>query len=648
MGRFEWIIVVVTCGLVFWGCESGGPTAENGGGGGGPFPSLVGEWVWQHPLPQGNDLLAVDFVDANLGLAVGAGGAIIRTTNGGATWDAIAPVTNYTVTDVKFLTSQTAFAVGYEPLLALPVVLRSTDGGLNWSVTQLSGNGTVEALAVGSADVIYLGGEALDGDAYFSRTTDGGDSWNSVNTNVHAGIKGLKFLEEAYGVAAGTDGRIYVTLNGGDDWAQAAGSNADPFSDVSFLGISVGWATVGPDYPTSASHDQLFFSGNSGQAWTGVDLQENLSLQSVSTPTFSVIAAGGYQVQSGVSIVPIFLYSNDAGAHWTLTQLHGIAPGVTMVSDVDFINSVEGWLVGPSNFIAHTDQAGNPLEIQSQIGVSDWELTDVEFMTNDEGWAVGATGGDSALVLTTTNGGQSWTLRNTPVPYPFHALSFAGTSSAWAVSQDGLIFRSPLSGVSWAVVPSASSEDLNDLHFKDAITGWVVGDMGTLMSTSDGLIWTTVDLGITENLTCIEFATDSVGYVAGDNGAFFRTTNGGGTWSSLDAPTSYDFVALTFVNADTGWAATQGGQVLRTIEGGTNFVSLANLGSGMIRDIEFINDIYGFICGPDGRIWSTSDRGNLWESEITGTDLDLNRLHFRSNSEGWVVGKGSAILHRAP
>jgi len=590
----------------------------------------------------------VDFVDASLGLAVGAGGTIIRTTNGGSTWGAIAPVTNYTLSDVKFLNQQTAFAVGFGSLSSQSAVLQSTDGGLNWSNTELDGSGAAEVIAVGSANVLYIGGEAVDGDAFFSRATDGGGSWHSVNTNIHAGIKGLKFLEEAYGVAACTDGRIYVTLNGGDDWAQAAGSSADPFSDISFLGISVGWATVGPNYPNSASHDQLFFSGNSGQAWTGVDLPWNLSLQSVSTPTFSVIAAGGYQVQSGFSIVPIFLYSNDGGSHWTLTQLHGIAPGVTMVTDLDFVSSVEGWLVGPSNLIAHTDEAGNSFDIQSQIGISDWELSDVEFLSSTEGWAVGATGGDSALVLTTTNGGQSWTLRNSPVPYPFHAFSFGGTSSGWAVSNNGLIFRTPLSGVAWNVVPSSSAEDLNDVFFKDAVTGWVVGNMGTLMSTSDGLIWTTVDLGTAENLTCIEFANDSVGYVGGDNGAFFRTTNGGATWSSLDAPATYDFVALTFVNADTGWAGTQDGQILRTVDGGSDFASLANLGSGMIRDIEFINDIYGFICGPDGRIWSSSDRGNLWESEITGTDLDLNRMHFRSNSEGWVVGKGSAILHRAP
>ena len=44
------------------------------------------QWYWQNPLPQGNTLSCVSFSDADNGLAVGDNGAIIRTTDGGATW----------------------------------------------------------------------------------------------------------------------------------------------------------------------------------------------------------------------------------------------------------------------------------------------------------------------------------------------------------------------------------------------------------------------------------------------------------------------------------------------------------------------------------------------------------------------------------
>ncbi|HPS65578.1 MAG TPA: hypothetical protein PK447_08390, partial [Ignavibacteria bacterium] len=45
---------------------------------------LNAQWVWQNPLPQGNTLDAVSFVNANTGYATGAYGTIMKTTNGGA------------------------------------------------------------------------------------------------------------------------------------------------------------------------------------------------------------------------------------------------------------------------------------------------------------------------------------------------------------------------------------------------------------------------------------------------------------------------------------------------------------------------------------------------------------------------------------
>ena len=44
------------------------------------------EWFWQNPLPQGNLLRAVHFVNATTGTAVGDVGTILRTTDGGSTW----------------------------------------------------------------------------------------------------------------------------------------------------------------------------------------------------------------------------------------------------------------------------------------------------------------------------------------------------------------------------------------------------------------------------------------------------------------------------------------------------------------------------------------------------------------------------------
>ena len=45
-----------------------------------------GVWEWMYPMPQGNDLYRIQFVDPQHGWACGQKGFLLRTTDGGANW----------------------------------------------------------------------------------------------------------------------------------------------------------------------------------------------------------------------------------------------------------------------------------------------------------------------------------------------------------------------------------------------------------------------------------------------------------------------------------------------------------------------------------------------------------------------------------
>lgn len=69
-------------------------------------------WQWQNPLPQGNHLYSVKFVDSNTGYAVGCLGTILKTTNGGALWISQVSGTFNDLTSVFFTDVNTGYVVG--------------------------------------------------------------------------------------------------------------------------------------------------------------------------------------------------------------------------------------------------------------------------------------------------------------------------------------------------------------------------------------------------------------------------------------------------------------------------------------------------------------------------------------------------------
>jgi photosystem II stability/assembly factor-like uncharacterized protein len=116
------------------------------------------EWVWQNPIPQGNRLMDVDFVDPSTGTAVGLLGTIIHTTNGGETWTPQSSGARRLLTGVSFADA------GNGIITSGSVVLRTADGGESW-ISQVAG--TTESLRgvsftdVGSITVVGRNGTIL-------------------------------------------------------------------------------------------------------------------------------------------------------------------------------------------------------------------------------------------------------------------------------------------------------------------------------------------------------------------------------------------------------------------------------------------------------------------------------------------------------
>ncbi|MBM3147600.1 MAG: hypothetical protein FJ000_06860, partial [Actinobacteria bacterium] len=87
-----------------------------------------GAWVWQNPLPTGMTMTDVDFVDARHGWTVGSFGTVLRTADGGASWQRQATGTRGLMSGLDFRSRTSGLIVGADGYVA-----RTTNAGRHWS-----------------------------------------------------------------------------------------------------------------------------------------------------------------------------------------------------------------------------------------------------------------------------------------------------------------------------------------------------------------------------------------------------------------------------------------------------------------------------------------------------------------------------------
>ena len=147
------------------------------------------------------------FVNDSTGWAVGSGGTIRRTVDGGETWVAQSSGTYAGLRGVDFVNDTTGWVVGDNGM-----ILFTADGGATWS-QQASGTGVVlkevcfvdeqTGWAVGYANTIL-------------NTTDGGFIWWPQETDLWGNFKSTSFVDTQQGWAVGDAGIILHTATGGE------------------------------------------------------------------------------------------------------------------------------------------------------------------------------------------------------------------------------------------------------------------------------------------------------------------------------------------------------------------------------------------------------------------------------------------------
>jgi photosystem II stability/assembly factor-like uncharacterized protein len=310
--------------------------------------------------------------------------------------------------------------------------------------------------------------------------------------------------------------------------------------------------------------------------------------------------------------------------------------------DVAVTGPERALVVGYGGKILRTEDGGYTWK-QVPSG-TDVALYRIRFVTPELGWICGQEG----LILHSTDGGQSWQRQSTPTRASLFALHFVDGEYGWAVGDLSLGVRTRDGGRTWtlrkiaagAARPRSREEELieqesilYDVWFADRQQGWVVGEFGKLLKTTDGgETWSSHEetlLG--EEIVDVLDIPTFFGLTArppgellatGLEGKLVRSVDGGLTWRLEKVESPFPvvdplFVPFLFANGK-GWAAGASGQVLQRAAADQPWKP-AGLGmevSTWIRGMAWWDENIGWLVGGYGLILHTTDGGRTWSPAL--------------------------------
>lgn len=591
-------------------------------------------WTWQNPLPQGSPLHGLAFVDANTGVATGGYGAMVRTVDGGTSWNEVNIGTSANMNGVAFADANIGVAVGDSG-----AVLRSTDKGATWSRIA-TGNG---ALLLGIAFADASVGVAVGRTGIIRRTTDAGLTWSGVTSGSSNMLHCVAFSNALNGVACGVNGTILSTSDAGVHWTAQTSNTLEDINGVAFQSATIGHVVGGGGYTANTT--------DGGQTWTPRALPSPITLYSVqyAPGTDYIIAAGEYASDSATQ----FILSPDTGNSWYSLFSPSSYNAIYAMHVFDTNNIVA---VGDMGVLWSTTDFG--VTWNNGQGGTSTSLYDVTYFDSSSGIVTGY-----GTVLGTTDQGRHWnSIPATGDAYYVGCTHVnATTGFVYGFRNDGstpwsyaIVANTTDAGATWNDVSPTDSLSIQGSAFVNANTGWVAGNIYVSNTSYPACIEKTIDGGATwvqentgghvEGLYSVAFADANTGIVVGDNGLILRTVNGGGTWSQVSSAQTNALYSVAYAGNGVFVATAADGSLIRTTNYGAIW-STVNLGSPLvILALRFATPRVGLAVGDSGLVLRTTDAGATWKQLSSPTNAVLSNVCLTDSLNATIVGNSGVIL----
>lgn len=298
-----------------------------------------------------------------------------------------------------------------------------------------------------------------------------------------ASLRDVAFVDADHGWAVGDHGAILRTTDGGDRWRRQAAPTRDRLDGVCFLNANRGWAVGGSVRPyTHESRGVVLGTTDGGRTWETLSTGHLPKLRCV----HFFDAARGVAAGDGTAQHPSGVFStDDGGRHWR--PLPGGEPRQWLAGDFtqDRLEELAGAVVGLRGESARV--AGR--KVKPSLNAGDLRGGyGVAMRDAARGWLVG----DGALVRVTEDGGQAWSDPPADPPealnawYDWRAVAARGDRVWIAGSPGGLVLSSEDGGATWSTANTGVTTPITAMTFLDDRVGWAVGEMGVVLTTRNG------------------------------------------------------------------------------------------------------------------------------------------------------------------
>jgi photosystem II stability/assembly factor-like uncharacterized protein len=455
------------------------------------------------------------------------------------------------------------------------------------------------------------------------KSDDGGLTWRGIISGTQNELNDVDFISSTEGLIVGTFGTILRTTDGGETWTSAINLGGSTyFYGVKMLNVNDAFAVglIGAFFKTN----------DGGVTWTSVPIGSSSNFYSVDFLSATV----GFAVGANGEM----LKTIDAGNTWTPET----SVTTNLLYKIKFFSATDGYAVGSTGTVLKTVNGGTNWTVES-TGVSA-SLNDVHFYSATEGYAVGAFG----TLLNTTDGGSSWVNNSSVTSKEITGVHFGNALNAIIVGFGGFVANTTNAGNVWDVTLNSdyATTELNSVSFPNPDKGWVAGNTGTIIHTSDkGLNWNAQNSGTTQNLHDIYFINDLNGWACGASGTNLSTVDGGLNWTINTAlPSTLNAVHFCVCVTD-GWVVGNGGTIYKTIDAGANWTPQTSGTAQTLNGVHFIDNINGWAVGNAGTILHSNDGGNTWVSQTSGISDNLKDVAFVSFLIGWATGENGTVLY---